>query len=342
LGKHILSSADVMRDSVTIDARLLTTVLLLMQAAFAVSAADEPNYPSKQIRIVVGFAAGGAPDVLARIISDRLAQKWGQAVVVENRTGANGNIAMAAVAKSPPDGYTLAIVPVGNAAVNPSLFTDLPYELGQFAPITQIANVENVLVISAKSPIKSLKDLIVLGRAKSANLTYATPGAGSIAHLAAELLARSAGFTMTHITYRGVTPALTDVLRGEVTMMFSQLSTAKPLIASGELRALGVASSVRSAALPDVPTIAEAGGLPGFEAVSWYALMAPAGTPQPIVAKLHEGAVEAINVPEAKARLEAQGAQPVGNTPTELAAVIAADTARWAKVVRDADIKVAP
>jgi len=226
--------------------------------------------------------------------------------------------------------------------VNPSLFTDLPYELGQFAPITQIANVENVLVISAKSPIKSLKDLIVLGRAKSANLTYATPGAGSIAHLAAELLARSAGFTMTHITYRGVTPALTDVLRGEVTMMFSQLSTAKPLIASGELRALGVASSVRSAALPDVPTIAEAGGLPGFEAVSWYALMAPAGTPQPIVAKLHEGAVEAINVPEAKARLEAQGAQPVGNTPTELAAVIAADTARWAKVVRDADIKVAP
>jgi len=331
-----------MRDSVTIDARLLTTVLLLMQAAFAVSAADEPNYPSKQIRIVVGFAAGGAPDVLARIISDRLAQKWGQAVVVENRMGANGNIAMAAVAKSPPDGYTLAIVPVGNAAVNPSLFTDLPYELGQFAPITQIANVENVLVISAKSPIKSLKDLIVLGRAKSANLTYATPGAGSIAHLAAELLARSAGFTMTHITYRGVTPALTDVLRGEVTMMFSQLSTAKPLIASGELRALGVASSVRSAALPDVPTIAEAGGLPGFEAVSWYALMAPAGTPQPIVAKLHEGAVEAINVPEAKARLEAQGAQPVGNTPTELAAVIAADTARWAKVVRDADIKVAP
>src|SRR5262249_11776757 len=146
-----------------------------------------------------------------------------------------------------------------------------------------------------------------LGRAKGANLTYATPGAGSIAHLAAELLARSAGFTMTHVTYRGVTPALTDVLRGEVTMMFSQFSTAKPLIASGELRALGIASKVRSAALPDVPTIAEAGDMPGFEAVSWYALMAPAGTPQSIVAKLHDGAVEAINAPEAKAGLEAQG-----------------------------------
>jgi len=297
-----------MREAVTIAARLLTTVLLLALTASAVSAVDETNYPSKQIRIIVGFAAGGAPDALARIISDRLTQKWSQAVVVENRTGANGNIAMVAVAKSPPDGYTLALVPVGNAAVNPSLFTDLPYELRQFAPITQIANVENVLVISAKSPIKSLKDLIALGRSKGANLTYATPGAGSIAHLAAELLARSAGFPMTHVTYRGVTPALTDVLRGEVTMMFSQLSTAKPLIASGELRALGVASKMRTAALPDVPTIAEAADVPEFEAVSWYALMAPAGTPQAIVAKLHDGAVEATNAPEAKAGLEAQGA----------------------------------
>jgi tripartite-type tricarboxylate transporter receptor subunit TctC len=332
-----------MREAVTIAARLLTTVLLLTPIASAVSALDdETNYPSKQIRIIVGFAAGGAPDALARIIGDRLMKKWGQAVVVENRTGANGNIAMAAVAKSPPDGYTLALVPVGNAAVNPSLFTDLPYELGQFAPITQIANVENVLVISARSPIKSLKDLIALGRTKGANLTYATPGAGSIAHLAAELLARSAGFTMTQVTYRGVTPALTDVLRGEVTMMFSQLSTAKPLIASGELRALGVASKTRSTTLPDVPTIAGAADVPGFEAVSWYALMAPAGTPQAIVAKLHDGAVEAINAPEAKAGLEAQGAEPVGNTPAELAAVIAADTARWAKVIRDANIKVAP
>jgi tripartite-type tricarboxylate transporter receptor subunit TctC len=331
-----------MGESAMIVARLLTIVLLLMSATSAVSALDEANYPSRQIRIVVGFSAGGAPDALARIISDRLTQKWGQAVVVENRTGANGNIAMAAVAKSPPDGYTLALVPVGNAAVNPSLFSDLPYELGHFAPITQIANVENVLVISAKSSISSLKELIALGRSKGTNLTYATPGAGSIAHLAAELLARSAGFPMTHVTYRGVTPALTDVMRGEVTMMFSQLSTAKPLIAAGELRALGVASKVRSAVLPDVPTIAEAGDMPGFEAVSWYALMAPAGTPEAIVAKLHDGAVEAINAPEAKAGLEAQGAMPVGSTPAELATVIATDTARWAKVIRDANIKIAP
>jgi tripartite-type tricarboxylate transporter receptor subunit TctC len=259
--------------------------------------------------------------------------------VVENRTGANGNIAMAAVAKAAPDGYTLALVPVGNAAVNPSLFTDLPYSMGEFAPITLIANVENVLVIGATSPIKSLRELIALGRIKDAKLSYATPGAGSIAHLAAELLARRAGFHMTHVTYRGVTPALTDVLRGEVTMMFSQVSTAKPLISDGKLRALGIASKARSATLPDVPTIAEVGDMPGFEAISWYALMAPADTPQSIIAKLHGSVVEAIKAPEAKAALEAQGAQPVGNSPAELAAVIAADTVRWAKVIRDANLK---
>ena len=307
----------------------------------AALAADE-NYPARSIRILVGFAAGGAPDALARVIGDRLAQIWNQSVIVENRVGAAGNIAMAAVAKSPPDGYTLALVPVGNAAVNPSLFPDLPYDMKQFAPITQIANVENVLVVSAKSQVKTVAELIALGKAKDANITYATPGAGSIAHLAAELFARTAGFRVTHVSYRGVAPALTDVLRGEVTMMFAQLSTAKPLIESGELRALGIASAKRSEAMPSLPTIAEAGSMPGFEAVSWYALMAPAGTPDAIIAKLRDGVLRAINAPEARAALQAQGARPVGNTPAELSAVIAADTARWAKVIRDADIKLAP
>ena len=310
-----------------------------MATAFAASAADESGYPARQIHIIVGFAAGGAPDVLGRVVADHLTRKWERAVIVENRPGANGNIAMTAVARSEPDGYTLAVVPVGNAAVSPALFADLPYAMGQFAPITQIAIVENVLVTSTKSPVGSLKELIALGRSQGASLTYATPGAGSVPHLAAELLAKRAGFTMAHVTYRGVAPALTDVLRGEVTIMFAQLSTAKPQIAAGELRALGIASGRRSLALPDVPTVAEAGEMPGFEAVSWYALMAPAGTPQPIVGKLREGVVEAINAPQAKAAFEGQGAIPVGGTPDELAAVIAADSARWAKVIRDADIK---
>jgi len=326
---------------VTILAKFSALAFSSVLGLSAALAADDA-WPSKAIRILVGFAAGGAPDALARVIGDRLAQTWNQSVIVENRVGAAGNIAMAAVAKSPPDGYTLALVPVGNAAVNPSLFPDLPYDMKQFAPITQIANVENVLVVSAKSPVKSVAELIALGRAKDANITYATPGAGSIAHLAAELFARTAGFRVTHVSYRGVAPALTDVLRGEVTMMFAQLSTAKPLIESGELRALGMASVTRSEALPNVPTIAEAGNMPGFEAVSWYALMAPAGTPDAIVAKLRDGVIRAISAPEAKAALEAQGARPVGNTPAELSALIAADTVRWGRVIRDADIKLAP
>jgi tripartite-type tricarboxylate transporter receptor subunit TctC len=317
---------------------LRSLAFLLALACTAPAIAQEP-YPSRPIRIVVGFAAGGAPDALARVVGDRLAQTFSQSVIVENRVGAAGNIAMAAVAKSAPDGYTLALVPVGNAAVNPSLFPDLQYKMDQFTPITQIANVENVLMVSSKLPVKTVAELIALGKQK--DLTYATPGAGSIAHLAAELFARTAGIRVTHVGYRGVAPALTDVLRGEITMMFAQVSTAKPLIESGELRAIGIASTARSGALPDVPTIAES-GMPGFEAVSWYALMAPAGTPDAIVTKLREGVIAAINAPEAKAALAAQGAQPVGNTPAELAAVIAADTVRWGKVIRDADIKVAP
>jgi tripartite-type tricarboxylate transporter receptor subunit TctC len=328
---------------VAIIRRVLAGAFLLMTAG-AISGApatESANFPAKPVRIIVGFAPGGAPDTLARIVGDKLGQSWGQPVVVDNRTGANGNIAMVAVAKAAPDGYTLALVPVGNAAVNPSLFPNLPYDpVRDFAPITQIATVENVLVVSGKSPITSLKELIALGRSKSTNITYATPGAGSIAHLAAEWLAHTGGFQVNHVGYRGVTPALTDVLRGEVTMMFSQLSTAKPLIDSGELRALGVASKTRSAALPDVPTIAEAGEMPGFEAVSWYALMAPAGTPQPIIAKIQEGAAKAIHSPETTSALAAQGGKPVGNSPAELASIIAEDTARWATVIRDANIQV--
>jgi tripartite-type tricarboxylate transporter receptor subunit TctC len=338
----LIRSQPTQGKNMAIATRFLTAALLIASAAAAVFATDNANYPARPIRIVLGFAAGGAPDTLARIIGEHLTASWRQPVVVENRTGAGGNIAMTTVANAPPDGYTLALVPNGNATVSPSLFADLPYNLAQFAPISQIANVENVLVTSGKSPVKSLAELIALGRTKGANLTYATPGAGSTAHLAAELLARNAGIEMRHITYRGVTPALTDVLRGEVTVMFSQLSTAKPLIDSGDLRALGIASRRRSAALPEVPTIADAGGMPGFEAVSWYALMAPAGTPESIIVKLRDGIVEAINAPAVKAALEAQGARPIGGTPAELAAVIAADTARWAKLIQDANIKVTP
>lgn len=325
----------------------LSPMPALIIAAAGVALATLPStageYPERPIRIIVGFAAGGAPDTLARVVGDQLAQDWGQPVVVDNRTGAQGNLAMAAVARAAADGYTLALMPIGNAAVNPSLMPNLPYDpVKDFAPITQIAMVENVLVVSTQSPIRTLKELIALGRSRSANLSYATPGTGSLAHLAAELLARAAGFQVSHIPYRGVAPALTDVIRGEVTMMFAQLSTAKPFIDGGQLRALGVASTARSAAIPGLPTVAEAGEMPGFEAVSWYALMAPARTPDPVIRKLHAGVVRVLNLPEVKTALAAQGATPVGNSPAELAAVIAADSARWAKVIKDANIEVQP
>jgi tripartite-type tricarboxylate transporter receptor subunit TctC len=322
----------------SLTAALLVAAASVAFGAFPSSAAD---YPVRPIRIIVGFAAGGAPDALARVIGDKLAQDWGQPVVVENRTGAQGNTAMVAVAKSAPDGYTLALMPIGNAAVTPALTPNPPYDpVKDFAPITQLATVENVLVIGASSPIRTLAELIALGQSKAAKLSYATPGAGSLAHLAAELLAHRSGFAMNHVPYRGVTPALTDVIRGEVTMIFAQLSTAKPFTDGGQLRPLGVASKERSAVVPAVPTIAEAGEMPGFEAVSWYALMAPAQTPEPIIRKLHDGVVRALNLPDVKAALEAQGAKPVGNSPAELAAVIAADTARWAKVIKEANIQV--
>jgi tripartite-type tricarboxylate transporter receptor subunit TctC len=262
-------------------------------------------------------------------------------VIVENRVGAQGNLAMSAVAKADPDGHTLALVPVGNAAINPSLFPKLPYDIARdFAPITLLANVENVLVVGSGSPARSVGDLIALGRRSPGALTYATPGAGSLAHLAAELLARGSGLTMRHVPYRGVAPALTDVMRGEVDLMVAQLSTAKPFIDGGQLRALGVAGRDRSPALPEVPTIADAANLPGFEAVSWYALMAPAGTPASVLDALQREASRAVQAPSIRAGLEAQGARPVGGTAAELAAVIAADMERWRKVIADAQIQV--
>jgi tripartite-type tricarboxylate transporter receptor subunit TctC len=327
--------------------RLVSLAALWWVVALGLAAAGvsshAADYPERPIHIFVGFTAGGAPDMLARVIGNQLAQDWGQPIVVENRIGAQGNIAMAAVARADADGYTLALVPVGNAAINPSLFSSLPYDpIKDFAPITEIAMVENVLVVSSRSPLHTLKELIALGRSNTVNLSYATPGAGSIAHLAAELLSRAEGFRMNHVPYRGVASALTDVMRGDVTMIFAQLSTAKPLIDSAALRPLAVASRERSAVLPDVPTVAEAGDMPEFEATSWYALMAPARTPEAVVHKLYAGVANVLNLADVKAALAVQGAAAVGSSPAELARLIAADTARWAKVIKDANIVLQP
>lgn len=314
---------------------VIAAACLLSVPAYAQDTAAD--YPNSTIRIVIGFTPGGGSDVAGRAVADKLAEKWGKPVIVENRTGAQGNLAMAQVAKAAPDGYTLIVVPVGNAAVNPSLFKELPYDMKDFAPVSMIAEVENVLVVNGKLPAKNLQELIALGKQKDRRFTYSSPGAGSQAHLAGELLARATGVEMAHIPYRGLGPALNDVLTGEITLTFAQLSNAKQFIENGQLRAIGIASAKRSPALPDVPTVSEA-GLPGFVAVSWYALMAPAKTPKPIIDKLAGEIGKIVKLPDVTKTFAALGAQPVGGTPEELQRTIAEDTARWAKVIKEAEI----
>ncbi|MDQ0140033.1 tripartite tricarboxylate transporter substrate binding protein [Cupriavidus necator] len=301
--------------------------------------AQPPAYPSRPVRIVVPFAAGGPADVLARAVGEGIARSLGQSVLVENKAGAAGTIGVDMVAKAPPDGYTIALVPVGNIAVNPTLMPNLPYKQADLAPVAMLATAENVLVVNAATPARTLADLLRLAAQKPGELSFASPGAGSQAHLAGELLQLDARVKLNHVPYKGVSPAMTDVVGGQVTMMFAQMSAALPYIKAGKLRALGVASMRRSAALPQVPTIAEQ-GFPKFEAVSWYALMAPAGTPADIVRKLSQHVDAVLADAALKERLATLGMEAAGGTPQQLAAAIQKESARWAGVIRQRNITI--
>jgi tripartite-type tricarboxylate transporter receptor subunit TctC len=260
-------------------------------------------------------------------------------VVVDNKVGAAGNIGVDAVAKAPPDGTTLGIVPAGNIAVNPTLFANLPYKAADLAPVTMLATVDNVLVVNAETvPAKTLKELLDLAAKKPGTLSYASPGAGSQAHLAGALLELSTGVQLLHVPYRGIAPAVNDLVGGQVSMMFAPLQTALPFIRSGKLRAIGVASQKRSPLLPELATIAEQ-GVAKFEAVSWYALMVPAGTPGDVIDKLNAATTRFLALPETRAKLAAQGMDAAGGTAQELAATIRAESARWSEVVKKQNIK---
>ncbi|RDK11085.1 tripartite tricarboxylate transporter substrate binding protein [Cupriavidus lacunae] len=301
--------------------------------------AQPPGYPVKPVRIVVPFAAGGPADVLGRAVGEGIAKAIGQSVLVDNKAGAAGTIGVDMVAKAAPDGYTLAVVPVGNIAVNPTLMPHLPYKPTDLAPVAMLATVENVLVVNAATPARSLADLRKLAMQKPGELSFASPGAGSQAHLAGELLQLDAHIKLNHVPYKGISPAMTDVVGGQVTMMFAPLSVALPYIKAGKLHALGVASARRSAILPEVPTIAEQ-GFPKFEAVSWYALMAPAGTPAEIVRKLSQHVDAVLADPSLKERLATLGMEAAGGTPQQLAATIQKESTRWAGVIRQRNITV--
>ncbi len=320
---------------------------LLPFIALARPAAAQAGWPTKPVRIVVPFAAGGTTDILARAIAPELQKVFGQPFVVDNRPGAGGNTGSAEVAKSPADGHTLLMGTVGTHAINPSLYPKLPYDaVKDFAPVTLVAGVPNVVVVNPASAqkygINTLPDLLRAARANPGRLNVASSGNGTSIHLAAELYKSLTGTFMLHLPYRGSGPALIDLMAGNVDLMFDNLPSALPHIKSGRLKALAVTSAKRSAALPDLPTVAEAGGplLQNFEASSWFGLLAPAGTPAEIVTRLQQETAKAMAQPAVNERLLAQGALPGGQPPAEFARFIEAETKKWAQVVKASGAKV--
>jgi tripartite-type tricarboxylate transporter receptor subunit TctC len=308
-------------------------------AAFAAAAWGQA-YPTKPIRIVVPFPAGGTTDVLARAAAQKLSESLGQPVVVDNRPGAGGNIGAELVAKSPPDGYTMLMGTVGTHAINPSLYPKMPYDhVRDFAPIILVAGVPNVLVVNPSLPVNSVQELIAYAKANPGKLNFASSGNGTSIHLSAELFKTMTGVQMAHIPYKGSAPALQDLAGGQVQLMFDNLPSSLALIKAGRLKALAVTSKARAQALPDVPTIAES-GLPGFEASSWFGLLVPTGTPQPVIAKVNAEIAKWLATPEAKEKLLAQGATAAGGTPEDFARHIAAETAKWQKVVKESGAKI--
>jgi tripartite-type tricarboxylate transporter receptor subunit TctC len=318
--------------------------LALAAAAFCTATdvlAQQPAaaFPNKPIRIVVTFTTGGAPDILARLIGDRLTADWGQPVVVDNKPGAGGNTGADFVAKAPADGYTLVLGTVGTHSINGALYAKMPYDMVKdFAPVTLLATTPNLLVINNDVPAKTLREFIALGK-KEGKMTFASSGSGTSIHVSGELFKTMTGIDMTHIPYKGRATAIPDLLGGRVTMMFDNMPSSLPLVKEGKLRALGVTSAQRSSAAPEIPTIAEQ-GLPGFDAVSWFALFAPGGTPKPIVDKLQVEVKKILLSAEVGRKLAEIGLEVAASTPEELAAYQRSEIAKWAKVVKDSGAKV--
>src|SRR5215213_5048448 len=306
--------------------------------ALAAPAGAQAPYPQKPIRMVVPFPPGGGTDILARLFGQKMSETLGQQVIVDNRGGAGGTVGTDIAAKAPPDGYTLILVSASHA-INPGLYGKLPYDsINDFAPITQLATSPGILVVNPSLPVKSVKDLIALARAKPGQINYASAGSGTPPHLAGELFKVMAKIDMVHVPYKGNAPAFTDVIGGQVSLIFPTMPSAMPFIKSGKLRPIAVTSAKRSPVAPDIPTIAES-GLAGYEATSWYGILAPARTPPQIVARLHEVLVSVIGAPDMKDKLAAQGLDPVGNTPQQFAAVIKSEIAKWTKVVKASGAK---
>jgi len=322
----------------TIGAFLYSVLTAALVCAATPSLAQ--SFPEKPIRFVVGFTPGGPSDILARALGQKLGERWGQQVVIENRPGAGGNVAAEAVAKSAPDGYTWLLGNNSILATNQSLYRSLGYDpVKDFAPVSLVAVQPNILVVNPQVPVHSVAELIQVAKKSPGKLNYASSGAGAAAHLAGELFKTMAGVDLVHVPYKGAQPALTDVIAGQVQVMFATSASVIPFIKAGKLRALAVTTARRSASVPDLPTVSEA-GVPGFEAISWHGVVVPAATPAPLVERLNRDIVGALAQPDLRERLAALGAEVHAGTPREFADYIASEIPKWSKVVRDSGARI--
>ena len=311
--------------------------MVLAVVSTAAFSQDAANYPSRPIRMIVPFAPGGGLDISTRLIGQKLTEKWGQNVVVDSRPGAATIVGTEIASKAVPNGYTVLMITT-TFAINPGLYPKLPYDPGKdFTPVTQLNSQPNVIVVSPSFAGNSVKDLVALAKAKPGELTFATPGAGSAPHLAAEMFQRAAGVSMIHVPYKGIPPAVTDVIGGRVTMLFTTTISAAPHIKAGKMRAVAITSAKRQASMPDVPTIGET--LPGYRAEAFQGMVVPAGVPPAIVNKLSEEVARIVRLPDVAQRFELDGAEPVGSTPKEFAAFLKAEMQKWSKVIKDAGVK---
>ena len=314
-------------------------VAVTLCAAIAPAVVFADSYPDKPVRVVVGFSPGGAVDNVARQLSQSMAQNMGQSFVVDNRPGATGIIAAENVAKSSPDGYSLLVATQSTMIVGPSIYPKMRFDpIKDFTPVSLLASVPMVLVVNPSLPVKSVKELIAYAKTQQGGLPYASSGSGGPQHVAAELFASMAKVSMQHVPYKGEANAISDLLGNQVPVMFSNLQPLLPHIKAGRLRALAVSSLKRSSVAPDIPTVAES-GLPGFEALTWFGLFAPAGTPQPIVDRLNAEARKTLASPEVSAKLTQQGLTVVGNSSAEMKAYMQQEIPKWGKLLRDANIK---
>lgn len=316
--------------------RALATLLLILAASAALAQA----WPNRPVRILVGFPAGQATDVLARLSAQRLTDATGQQFFVENRPGASGNIAFEMAARAAPDGYTLLMASSGTAAINPALYGKLPFDMEKdFAPIIMMADVPLFLVVNPTLPVKNVKELIAYAKSRPGKIDYASGGSGLTNHLTMELFKAATGLHLVHIPYKGGPPAITDLIGGQVSLMFETGAGILPHVKSGKLRALAVSRARRTAGAPDLPTVAES-GVPGFDATAWISMMAPAATPRDIVARINTELNKSLGVPEVRERMLTLGTDPVGGSAEEFGAMLKVELAKWAKAVKISGAKV--